>query len=177
MSPLPAPVTSSDAQLVWQSQARPSARTVARALTQAGRRIHFTTVARWKREGWRPVPAQEHPLDEALRALDAAVPVLTGDEMSRAEDLVCKLVNSPRVDGMTEATRLEKEIVDTARTMAAVSVWFRDRLGDGDLDMKRVAEVGTLLLALARSMRALAYSETQLVALKRVERGQTRPNR
>lgn len=172
MSRLPAPVTPSDAQLVWQSQTRPSARTVARALTQAGRRVHFTTVARWKREGWRSVPTQEHPLDEALRALDTAVPVLTGDEMSRAEDLVGKLENPPRMDDMTEAARLEKEIVDTARTMAAVSIWLRNVVDERDLDLNHVGEV-----ALARSMRALAYAETQLVALKQAGSTQARPNR
>jgi len=42
-----APITPQEAERVWKSQARASARTVARALTQAGRAVHFTTVARW----------------------------------------------------------------------------------------------------------------------------------
>src|SRR2546430_437324 len=46
-----APITLQEAERVWKSQARPSARSVARALTQAGRPVHFTTVARWKRQG------------------------------------------------------------------------------------------------------------------------------
>src|SRR6266566_298471 len=46
-----APITLQEAEGVWKSQARPSARSVARALTQAGRPVHFTTVARWKRQG------------------------------------------------------------------------------------------------------------------------------
>src|SRR5947209_16866491 len=46
-----APITLQEAERVWKSQARPSARSVARALTQAGRPVHFTTVARWKRDG------------------------------------------------------------------------------------------------------------------------------
>ena len=45
------PVISQEAGRVWKSQARPSARSVARALTHAGRPVHFTTVARWKRHG------------------------------------------------------------------------------------------------------------------------------
>src|SRR5262245_36410623 len=45
------PVTSQEAERVWKSQARPSARSVATALTHAGRPVHFTTVARWKRQG------------------------------------------------------------------------------------------------------------------------------
>ena len=46
-----APITLQEAERVWKSQARPSARSVARALTQARRPVHFTTVARWKRQG------------------------------------------------------------------------------------------------------------------------------
>jgi hypothetical protein len=45
------PVTSQEAERVWKSQAHPSARSVATALTHAGRPVHFTTVARWKRQG------------------------------------------------------------------------------------------------------------------------------
>jgi hypothetical protein len=52
-SELPAPVTPQEAKHVWERQGRPSSRNVARVLTQAGRPVHFTTVARWKRRGWR----------------------------------------------------------------------------------------------------------------------------
>jgi hypothetical protein len=40
-------ITPQEAKLVWKSQVRPSARTVANALTHGGRGVHFTTVARW----------------------------------------------------------------------------------------------------------------------------------
>jgi len=46
---LPPPVTPLEAKRVWDEQRRPSARSVAKALTQAGRPVHFTTVARWKK--------------------------------------------------------------------------------------------------------------------------------
>ena len=51
MPDLPAPITPQEAEGVWKSQARPSARTVATAMTRAGRPVHFTTVARWQRQG------------------------------------------------------------------------------------------------------------------------------
>jgi hypothetical protein len=51
MPELSTPITPQEAEGVWKSQARPSARSVARALTHAGRPVHFTTVARWQREG------------------------------------------------------------------------------------------------------------------------------
>jgi hypothetical protein len=48
---LSAPITPQEVERVWNSQVRPSARSVAIALTHAGRPVHFTTVARWKRQG------------------------------------------------------------------------------------------------------------------------------
>jgi hypothetical protein len=49
MSP-PAPVTPAEAKAVWDRMDQPSTRLVARALTQSGRPVHFSTVARWKLE-------------------------------------------------------------------------------------------------------------------------------
>src|SRR5262245_21799122 len=49
---LPVPVTSLEAKRVWDQQRSPSSRSVAKALTQAGRPVHFTTVARWKKREW-----------------------------------------------------------------------------------------------------------------------------
>jgi hypothetical protein len=58
---LPVPVTSLEAKRVWDEQRRPSSRSVAKALTQAGRPVHFTTVARWKKREWQ-VEADQPPL-------------------------------------------------------------------------------------------------------------------
>jgi hypothetical protein len=46
------PVTPDEAATVWRSIPNPSARRVAKALTQAGRRVHFSTVARWRGGEW-----------------------------------------------------------------------------------------------------------------------------
>jgi transposase-like protein len=43
----PEPVTPAEAQVVWNTIKNPSARSVARALSQAGRRVHHSTIARW----------------------------------------------------------------------------------------------------------------------------------
>jgi hypothetical protein len=76
---LPPPVSPLEAKRVWDEQRRPSSRSVAEALTQAGRSIHFTTVARWKRREWQVEARLEHPLAAAMRMVDLAVPLLTGD--------------------------------------------------------------------------------------------------
>jgi hypothetical protein len=46
-------ITPREAQAVWDSLKNPSARSVARAMTQAGRRVHHSTIARWYAQGWR----------------------------------------------------------------------------------------------------------------------------
>ena len=87
-SQLPTPVTPLEAKCVWDSQRRPSSRSVARALTERGRTVHFTTVARWKKERWCTNPLQEHPLSTALRMVDLAIPLLTDDPTTLAWDLL-----------------------------------------------------------------------------------------
>jgi hypothetical protein len=49
------PVTPQEARAVWSSIPNPSVRRVASALTQAGRRVHPSTIARWHAAGWRSV--------------------------------------------------------------------------------------------------------------------------
>ena len=85
---LPPPVGPLDAKRVWDEQRRPSARSVAKALTQAGRPVHFTTVARWKKREWRVEARPEHPLAAAMRKIDLFVPLLTGDATTKAADVV-----------------------------------------------------------------------------------------
>jgi len=84
---LPPPVSPLEAKRVWDEQRRPSSRSVAEALTQAGRSIHFTTVARWKRREWQVEARLEHPLAAAMRMVDLAVPLLTGDPTTKAMDI------------------------------------------------------------------------------------------
>jgi hypothetical protein len=76
---LPALATPSQAKAVWDRMDHPSTRRVARALTQSGRPVHFSTVARWKLQGWRSMESGPHPLEMARRSIDVALPVLTGD--------------------------------------------------------------------------------------------------
>ena len=72
------PVTPDEAATVWCSIPDPSARKVAKTLTQAGRRVHFSTIARWRAQGWRPVVNGLHPIEAARDALDRATRLLTG---------------------------------------------------------------------------------------------------
>ena len=48
-------------------------------MTAAGYPVHFTTVARWRAQGWPTQTDDVHPLDQARAALDSIAPLLTGD--------------------------------------------------------------------------------------------------
>ena len=79
--------TTALAKTVWERQREPSARKVARALAAAGYPVHFTTVALWKRTGWR-APESRHPLDAARAGLDSIAPVVTGNPQTCIDDLI-----------------------------------------------------------------------------------------
>jgi hypothetical protein len=79
------PVTHEEAKRVWVSIPNPSARRVAKALTQSGRRVHHSTIARWRAQDWRPVANSLHPLNAARQAIDVATGVLTGDPVAGVE--------------------------------------------------------------------------------------------
>jgi ABC transporter substrate binding protein len=98
---LPPPVTPLEAKRMWDEQRRPSSRSVAKALTRAGRLVHFTTVARWKKREWQAEPRLEHPLAAVMRKVDVFVPLLTGDPTTKAVDIVGDTIRAHR-QSMTE---------------------------------------------------------------------------
>jgi hypothetical protein len=91
---LPA-VTPDLAREVWESferaGRRPTARAVALAIAQSGKYlpVSYWTIARWAKNKWRPQLrlVKSHPLSEAANEVDAAVPILTGDPLTRASDV------------------------------------------------------------------------------------------
>jgi hypothetical protein len=74
------------ARVVWEAQRRPSARTVARALTLTGKPVHHVTIARWKVQGWRSV-SSDHPLEIARRRLEGVAPLVSGHPKTTIQDL------------------------------------------------------------------------------------------
>jgi hypothetical protein len=167
MSNLPAPVTPAEAEAVWAGMAHPSARRVATALTQSGRSVHFATVARWKLQGWRPVEHGAHPLEMAMRAIDVALPVLTGDATMTANDFVRA---HPLANGLMEAS--PQALLSLAMHEAAtVQIIVASELcrHAGELISSRPNEVAALLKALAATSRALNSVPGQVRDLIRAE--------
>src|SRR5262245_18940205 len=90
------------AKLVWNGQRRPSARRVARALRQAGYGCHFVTINRWRAKGWRAVEQGREAIDAASADLDAAIPLLSRDPISRAVDLLDRAQTKPQLEKLSD---------------------------------------------------------------------------
>jgi hypothetical protein len=101
-------ITPREAKAVWDSLKSPSARTVARAMTQAGRRVHHSTIARWCARDWRPMASGEHPVEAAREALDIAARLLTGDPGGGVEVLERYAKGNERFEGLTEQELLRR---------------------------------------------------------------------
>jgi hypothetical protein len=79
---LPKPVTPSEAKGVWARIPNPSARRVAKTFSQAGRRIHHSTIARWRSEGTVP-PGHRNPLEPAPSQRDACSPAVISSRLAK----------------------------------------------------------------------------------------------
>ena len=146
----PTSVTPAEAKQVWDSQSTPTARSVALALTQAGRPVHFTTVATWRRRGWRAVAPRPSPLERARARLVAAAPVLTGDPTSTVRDVIKK-------EGAELSDLSEKDLAAQARRqvlMAAHAVSNKIAQLRVELVSRKPGELAVLIDALARAMHA-----------------------
>jgi hypothetical protein len=106
MDPLPK-ATPALAKTVWQCQRWPSARSVARSLTQSGRPVHYTTVSRWRRSGWRADPTA-HPLDKARADLESALPLVTGNPATTIEELFGVRPSRDELEQLTDAQLLKR---------------------------------------------------------------------
>src|SRR5262249_38402763 len=127
--PLPrAPATPELAKATWARQWRPSSRSVARALRQAGFSASFPTVARWKRQGWRRAGQVEQPLDVARHALDSAVPVLTGEPTTTSEDVVNGSEDKVQIKELTDEELLRTTAREALRTLILIEREFHTQL-------------------------------------------------
>ena len=162
---LPLPVTPLEAKRVWGEQRRPSARSVAKALTRAGRPIHFTTVARWKKREWQVEVNLERPLAAAMRKIDLFAPLLTGDPTTKAVDTIRDLLRATRAaNRMSEDLGPDQVIRESYITMIILVRLLRLKvLAYNPL---AIAEFGTTV---AEACLAAAKAQVQLQALQRAK--------
>jgi hypothetical protein len=146
------PVTPQKARAVWSSIPNPSARRVAKALSQAGRRVHHSTIARWCVRGWGPVAYGEHPIEAAREALDIAARLLTGDPGRGIDLLERHAKGNERFQGLTEHELLRR--ATRLLLIAQIVVSEELCLHAPILVPEKTAETATLLRALAKAMSA-----------------------
>jgi len=122
-------------------------------MTAAGYPVHFTTVARWKRHGWADTDGV-HPLDQARAALDSIAPLVTGDPMTKAEDVTNEAKDN--FEGLSDAELLRQ----TARelSIAFICVAKAIELSVPLLVASRPSEVAALIDALVACGQAARYS-------------------
>jgi hypothetical protein len=154
----PEPVTPAEAMIVWSSMKNPSARSVAKAMTQAGRRVHHATISRWYAQGWRPVADRPHPIEGARHALDLAASVLTGDPaagMKFFEDHPGR----EQLDGLSDSELLIRSIRELC--IATILACDEFQLCASKLVPENPAEAAQLLKAIGRVFPAAvaAYGE------------------
>jgi hypothetical protein len=152
------PVTPAEAMAVWSRTKNPSARSVARALSQAGRRVHHSTIARWCAQGWRPVAYRPHPLEGAHQALDLAAGVLTGDPAAGMK-LFENHPGREQLDGLSDSEVLRR----SARQLCIATILACDAFQESasTLVAESPAEAALLLKALCGAVpaAAAAYGE------------------
>src|SRR5260221_9493807 len=139
------------AKAVWGRQQSPSARSVARALTQSGRPVHFTTVNRWRGGGWRDAKGR-HPLDQARAALETALPLITPDPTSTIDDLVRGSPERQQLEELSDVQLLRKAARELARAVYLV-VHMMLRQEAEALFITSSGSVAVLMRALADAIR------------------------
>ena len=152
------PVTPDEAAKVWRSIPNPSARRVARALTQAGRRVHFATVARWRSQGWRPVASGPHPIEAAHAGLEVAARLLTGDPAIGAE-VFLRQSNANELESLTDGELLRRSTRELLILEIALCKELVSRCAF--LVYEKPAETAVLLRALASASRAASLAISQ----------------
>ena len=132
-------------------------------MTAGGYPVHFTTVARWKRHGWADTDGV-HPLDQARAALDSIAPLLTGDPMTKAEDLTEG--TDDNLDGLSDAERLSRVARELSITFIRVANAIK--LSVASLVASRPNELADLIDALVACGKAANAATGQA---ERMERG------
>jgi hypothetical protein len=159
-------VNPAQARKVWETMPDASSRRVATKLRQAGARISHMTVARWRKQGWRPLQHdQQHPLEAARSLLDDAVPILTGDAMTTSRVLV---EQSPEREHLQDLTDVEL-LREAARELAiSVIVVARALMHRPETILDKTEELGVLFRSLAACAVALPAALAQAKGAARV---------
>jgi len=138
-------------------------------MTAAGYPVHFTTVARWKRHGWADTDCV-HPLDQARAALDSIAPLLTGDPMTKAEDLIREAKDNisevkDNLDALSDTERLRRAARELSITFILVATAIEQSVPL--LVASRPSELAALIDALVACGQAANAATLQAERMER----------
>ena len=149
---------------MWNSIQDPSARRVAKALSQAGKRIHYATIARWRAQGWRPVPSRAHPVEAARRTLDVVAPLLTGEATAGVEAFLDRRDHLEELDGLPDHELIRRAAREAL--VAVVLLCSELQRQATKLVVPKTLETATLLNAIAVTLKAATDGFAQANCLR-----------
>jgi hypothetical protein len=126
--------------------------------------VHFTTVALWKRTGWR---AQEsrHPLDAARAGLDSIAPVVTGNPHTSIEDLIGNHPDREKFEKLTDAELVRLAAREVAMAVVIIARTIQARAVS--LVSTNAGGVADLLKSVATALDAVGSAFVQALTLRR----------
>jgi len=152
-------VTPAEALAVWKSLKNPTARMVAKVLTQAGRRVHHATISRWRAQGWRPVAHGPHPIEGARNALDVAARLLTGDPAIGAEVFAARSKTDEQLGASSDSELVRR----SSRDLLKLQILLCQATCESGVLLlhERVSETALLLKALSNANRVASLALCQ----------------
>jgi hypothetical protein len=125
-------------------------------MSQAGRRVHFATIARWRSQGWRPVASGPHPIQTAREALEVAARLLTGDPATGTDAFVRQSNAGEQFESLSDTELLRR----STRELLIVQIALCKVVGSRGVFLvhEKPAETGVLLRALANATRAASLA-------------------
>ena len=118
--------------------------------------MHFSTVARWRSEGWRPVSSGAHPIEAARQSLEVAARLLTGDPAVGADGFVSSSNAREQLGSLSDGELVRR----SARELLILQIVLCKVLASRGafLIPEKPAETGALLSALANANRAAVHA-------------------
>jgi hypothetical protein len=144
-------VTPEEAKRVWDSQRHPTPRSVARALSQTGRKVDSKTIARWEAQNWKSGPEQRRLLEAAEDGLDTALPLLTWDPTLSIRGILKMQETAKMVESLTEEEllRLRTRVLRIALIVTSLELARRAK----ELVPERPEEFAHLLRAITQAFK------------------------
>jgi hypothetical protein len=134
-------------------------------MQQAGYRVHFVTVNRWRAQGWRTTAA-DHPLEIARGRLEAIAPLVSRDPETNLQDLIDDPAHKGDFNELTDGEVLRRAAREAAIATALVAKAIKERITTSDFDLLKLTPA---LLALGQSMCALPGAFEQAIDLQEAE--------